>query len=245
MRSQSQDVLGHRSLSQDALGRSGRGDTQDNQELAQTQWWLSEAKRMREAAVKMRRERDRFRVAVEDAHFECRRLTAQVQELQSQLKHTQLALRESKSMADAARRELERLRQWIDEAHDESRRLSMEVHEYESQLQEARLTLDEAERSCQELKDENEDKDAELFTLREEVALSESMGDPSGQRDRFKVLQLDVEEARIEAAAARRELKATAKKLSDEKLLSSSLRGELDLLQRRLEDAEGDMNIEV
>merc|ERR1719235_1618061 len=147
----------------------------------------------------MRQERDRFRIAVEDAHFECRRLAAQVQELQTQLRHTQGALRDSKSMADAARRELERLRHWIDEAHAESRRLSLEVQEYEWQLKETRLTLDEAERSCQELKTENESKHLEVTELKAQVQVLEDLQHSGTRQKRYEQLQRDMEEARQEA----------------------------------------------
>jgi len=221
-RSQSLDVIGRSQLLQSPSERELREDSQRS--FATARWWLSEAKRMREEALKMRRERDRFRVAVEDAHFECRRLTAQVQEFQSQLKHTQNALRESKTMADAARRELERLRHWINEAHGESRRLSIEVQEYECQLRETRLTLDEAERSCLELKDENESKHSELVKLKEQVSLLEDMGDIGRTRDQFVKLHHDVEDARDEARRARRELKATLQKEG--------------LLQKELDDAQ-------
>merc|ERR1719272_528631 len=167
----------------------------------------------------MRKERDRFRVAVEDAHFECRRLSVQVQELQSQLRQTQSALRESKGMADGARKELERLRHWIDEAHAESRRLSAEVQEYEWQLDETRRTLNEAELSCQELVGENENKQSELVVLREKVRIFENLRDIGrhGQHDRFEIMELDVEDARAEVQRARRELSASQRDLADER----------------------------
>jgi len=245
-RSQSQDVVG---IGRSAL-LSGSGDRQegDRQEgeagFAATQWWLSEAKRMREAAVKMRRERDRFRVAVEDAHFECRRLAAQVQELQTQLRHTQIALRESKTMADAARRELERLRHWIEEAHDESRRLSVDVQEYEWQLHETRITLDDAERSCQELKNENEDKDSELVALQEELRLT-SAGESGAQRDKTKTQRLEIEEARAELQDVRKDLKATSRDLKDERISSNSLREQLSsswALAAQLQAEQGNLD---
>lgn len=177
---------------------------------AAAQWWLSEAKRMREEALKMRKERDRFRLAVEDAHFECRRLSAQVYEFQAQLRQTQQALRESKSMADAARRELERLRHWIEDAHAESRRLNTEVQEYEWQLRETKVTLDEAERSCQELKVENEEKQLEIVQLK-------------GDRQGGKTTQQAVVEAQEEAQILRIELDAS--------------KGEIEEWRQNFEDA--------
>lgn len=240
-RSQSHDVVGCSTVFDD------NGEQQQQQSdaaLIATQWWLNEAKRMRTAAVKMRGERDRFRTAVEDAHVECRRLSSQVQELQSQLRHTQelqssqvqklqTSLRESKSMADAARHELERLRHWIDEAHEESRRLSADVQEYEWQLHECRLTLTEAERSCEELKDENEMKDSELVMMREEFKENEAMGAEPQQRDRFKLLQLDLGERRAEVSEIRSVLKATNQKLTDEQSVTESLTRKLRALQSR------------
>lgn len=120
---------------------------------------------MREEALKMRTERDRFRAAVEDAHFECRRLAAQVQEFQSSLRTTQVALKEANGVADAARKELERLRLWVEEAHAETKRMSSEVQEYELQLRQTRATLEEAERSCQVFKDDNDEKHTENAKL--------------------------------------------------------------------------------
>jgi len=179
----------------------------------------------------MRKERDRFRLAVEDAHLECRRLAAQVQEFQSHLRHTQSALRDSKSMADAARHELERLRHWIDEAHAESRRLSTEVQDYEQDLKETRQTLEGAERSCFELKSENESKHAEIIELKQKVDLLQNLGDAEARRSRFNKLQHDVEEARHEAQAAQRQLYATLRELEEEKARTARLDEQLSKLQ--------------
>lgn len=224
-RSQSHDV---------GLGRS-MSEKQDSQRsFATAKWWLSEAKRMREEALRMRQERDRFRVAVEDAHFECRRLSAQVLEFETQLRTTQNALRDSKTMANAARRELERLRHWIDEAHAESRRLSSEVQEYEWQLNETRTTLDEAERSCQDLKSENETQYSELVQLREQVRLMESLGDFKNQKAQAERHQHDVENARHEARKAHRELNHKMQELEEEKGRSDMWQQKLLALQQRM-----------
>lgn len=154
----------------------------------------------------MRTERDRFRAAVEDAHFECRRLAAQVQEFQSSLRTTQVALREANAVADAARSELERLRLWVEEAHTETKRMSMEVQEYEMQLRQTKATLEEAERSCQEMKIFNDDVSSENAQhLRKIKDLEESFS--SFGRDGTNIIPA-VEEARAEREKLRLELDA-------------------------------------
>merc|ERR1712046_12267 len=159
----------------------------------------SEARRMRDEALRMRTERDRFRAAVEEAHLECRRLNMQNTELHQQLKHTQHALRDSKSMADAARRELEKLRQWIGEAQSESRRLSIEVQESDWKLTEVRNMLEASEQSCQQLKAMNEDLANEHSTMKDKVVMLESLGDLKAQSARFEKVQQEKLQAREEA----------------------------------------------
>lgn len=218
LRSMSED--GPRSVS-DMAGRDGplanSMQKQDKaREKAAASWWLTEVKRMRDEALKMRAERDRFREAVEDAHAECRRLTRHSMELQTQLKQTQTNLRASAKQVAGAGQELERLRKWIEETHAESGRLSVEVTEYDWKLRETSRTLDAAERSCRDLKAEIEIKDSELVLLRSQVFETQN----TDTRKENNRLRGNLEEAKERARIAQRDLLVVQTKLDEERMLA-------------------------
>jgi len=233
-------VASPRPSPREANGFNGRpAQMQQNTRAAESDWWQSEAKRMREEALKMRTERDRFRAAVEDAHFECRRLAAQVQEFQSSLRTTQVALKEANAVADAARSELERLRLWVEEAHTETKRMSVEVQEYEVQLRQTKATLEEAERSCQEMKIDNDEMSTENTKLQRRIKQLE---------ESFKAYSVDgtmiipaVEDARAETERVRMELDARLSELED---LKQQNRQVLAQSESQLRDIEAANDVE-
>lgn len=213
------------------------------------QWWLSEAKRMRDEAMKVRTDRDCFRNALDDSHTEIKMLNTQVSESMAQLRHTQLALRESKSMADAARQELEQLRHWIDEAHTESRRSAAQLQGCEWQLRETRVTLENSEQSCLDLKHDNENKYAELVSLRKKVLQFEEKGGFKRAGKKFDQLEEQLAEAHDDAKKARQELESmrhqAQKSLEAERSQKEALRRQLQKYETGEDQSDSTHNLGV
>jgi len=157
------------------------GGQEDESNGAAARWWLSEAKRIRAEAQKLRQERDAFRTILEDErgqfqeafqalHTEQKRLLSQNQAMGSNLNRSQLALQKSKAMASGARRELDQLHARIAETSENTMRLSAEGEEYAWQQQEMQLTIDAAEETAQDLKLSNETLQWQIKELREQMA---------------------------------------------------------------------------